>query len=115
MLRRPRPSSAGTAERRIGDLTIDPDARDVRVGGEKVELTRIEFDLLAALSERPKLVLSRAQLLERIWGENWYGDDHIVDVHMSSLRRKIGGDPAAPRYVRTVRGVGYRLGDGGPA
>jgi len=113
MLRRPRGSTTGSSERRFGDLTIDPGAREVRVGSVKVDLTRIEFDLLDAISERPRLVLSRSQLLERIWGENWYGDDHVVDVHMSSLRRKIGDDPQAPRYIRTVRGVGFRLADGG--
>lgn len=111
MLRRPRGSTTGSSERRFGDLTIDPGAREVRVGSVKVDLTRIEFDLLDALSERPRLVFSRSQLLERIWGENWYGDDHVVDVHMSSLRRKIGDDPQAPRYIRTVRGVGYRFAD----
>ncbi len=116
MLRRPRGSSTtGPSERRFGDLTIDPGAREVRVGSVKVDLTRIEFDLLDALSQRPRLVLSRSQLLERIWGENWYGDDHVVDVHMSSLRRKIGDDPQSSRYIRTVRGVGYRLADGSPA
>ncbi|MGH2659566.1 MAG: winged helix-turn-helix domain-containing protein, partial [Actinomycetota bacterium] len=113
MLRRPRGSTTGSSERRFGDLTIDPGAREVRVGSVKVDLTRIEFDLLDAISEHPRLVFSRSQLLERIWGENWYGDDHVVDVHMSSLRRKIGDDPQAPRYIRTVRGVGYRLADGG--
>jgi len=116
MLRRPRGSGAmGPSERRFGDLTIDPGAREVHVGDVKVDLTRIEFNLLDALSERPRLVFSRSQLLERIWGENWYGDDHVVDVHMSSLRRKIGDDPQSPRYIRTVRGVGYRLADGSSA
>ena len=116
MLRRPRESSTtDPSERRFGDLTIDPGAREVRVGSVKVDLTRIEFDLLDALSERPRLVFSRSQLLERIWGENWYGDDHVVDVHMSSLRRKIGDDPQSPRYIRTVRGVGYRLADASSA
>jgi len=112
MLRRPRPSPTGSAERRLGDLAIEPRAREVRVRGEKVDLTRIEFDLLDALSERPRIVFSRAQLLERIWGENWFGNDHVVDVHMSSLRRKIGDDPQSPRYIRTVRGIGYKLADG---
>lgn len=115
MLRRPRGSTADSPERRFGDLTIDPGAREVRLGSVKVDLTRIEFDLLDALSERPRLVFSRSQLLERIWGENWYGDDHVVDVHMSSLRRKIGDDPQSPRYIRTVRGVGYRLADASSA
>jgi DNA-binding response OmpR family regulator len=115
MLRRPRPSSNSSSERRVGELTIDPGAREVRIGNVKVELTRIEFDLLDALSERPRLVFSRSQLLERIWGENWYGDDHVVDVHDSSLRRKIGDDPQSSRFIRTVRGVGYRLVDGSSA
>jgi DNA-binding response OmpR family regulator len=75
-----------------------------------VELTRIEFDLLDALSESARLVLTRSQLLERVWGPSWFGDDHVVDVHIANLRRKLGDDPRSPRYVRTVRGVGYRMG-----
>lgn len=111
MLRRPRGAGAqGTAEdapRRIGGLELDPAAREIRVDGEVVGLTRIEFDLLDALTAAPRIVVSRTALLEGIWGANWYGDDHVVDVHISNLRRKIGGG-----YVRTVRGVGYRMGDG---
>lgn len=111
MLRRPRGAAAETpAEeepRRIGDLEVDAAAREVRVGGEVVGLTRIEFDLLDALTVSPRVVVSRTALLEGIWGANWYGDDHVVDVHISNLRRKIGAG-----YVRTVRGVGYRMGDG---
>jgi DNA-binding response OmpR family regulator len=110
MLRRPRGDSSGRPTvRRLGDLELDPAAREVRVEGRVVELTRIEFDLLDALSARPRVALSRAQLLERVWGPSWFGDDHVVDVHMSKLRQKLGDDPRAPRYVRTVRGVGYRL------
>jgi DNA-binding response OmpR family regulator len=109
MLRRPRAATEAGAERRISDLVIDPDAREVLVGGRRVDLTRTEFDLLDALSANPKLVLSRRQLMERVWGLDWFGEDHVVDVHVSSLRRKIGDDPRAPRYIRTVRGVGYRL------
>jgi DNA-binding response OmpR family regulator len=113
MLRRPRYSpAAGADPRRFGGLEIDPAAREVRVEGGVVELTRIEFDLLHALSERPRVALTRTQLLERVWGPDWFGDDHVVDVHVSKLRQKLGEDPHAPRYVRTVRGVGYRL-DGG--
>jgi DNA-binding response OmpR family regulator len=110
MLRRPRGGSAESGEeRRVGDLAIDVGAREVRAGEERVELTRTEFDLLAILTDHPKQVLTRAQLLERVWGADWFGDDHVVDVHMSSLRRKLGDDPRSPRYIRTVRGVGYRL------
>jgi DNA-binding response OmpR family regulator len=109
MLRRPRTAAAPGEVRRTGSLEIDMDAREVKVGGAVVELTRIEFDLLAALSERLRVTLTRGQLLERVWGPNWFGDDHVVDVHVSKLRQKLGDDARAPRHVRTVRGVGYRL------
>jgi len=79
----------------------------VTISGGVVGLTRIEFDLLDALTATPRVVVSRTALLEGIWGANWYGDDHVVDVHLSNLRRKIGAG-----YIRTVRGVGYRTGDG---
>jgi DNA-binding response OmpR family regulator len=110
MLRRPRNSRRPEPDdptRRFGALEVDPGGREVRIGGEVVALTRIEFDLLEALTATPRVVVSRATLLETIWGANWYGDDHVVDVHISNLRRKIGSG-----YVRTVRGVGYRMGDG---
>jgi DNA-binding response OmpR family regulator len=113
MRRRPRATRPQpTPVRRVGDLTIDPAAREVRRGHEPVELTRLEFDLLDALSERPRLVLSRRQLLERVWGADWVGDAHLVEVHIANLRRKLGDDPHHPRYIRTVRGVGYRMGPG---
>jgi DNA-binding response OmpR family regulator len=95
--------------RRLGALAVDPLAREATLGGVPLELTRIEFDLLDTLSEQPRVAFSRAQLLERVWGESWFGDDHVVDVHVSNLRRKLG-DPA---YVATVRGVGYRMGAAG--
>jgi DNA-binding response OmpR family regulator len=114
MLRRPR--TAGPADvapvRRIGAITIDPQAREVHVTGQLVELTRTEFDILDALSARPRTVFTRARLVESVWGERWVGDDHLVDVHIGHLRRKLGDDPADPRYILTVRGVGYRLGPG---
>jgi DNA-binding response OmpR family regulator len=84
----------------------------VHRGGQPVELTRLEFDLLDALSEHPRVVHGRRQLLARVWGQDWFGDDHLVDVHVANLRRKLGDDPRRPRYVRTVRGVGYRMGPG---
>jgi DNA-binding response OmpR family regulator len=114
MLRRPR-AGRGEAEppRRFGDLTIDPGAREVRVGKRVVELTPTEFDLLDALSARPRLAFSRGQLREHVWGSHWYGDDHVVDVHLANLRRKLGDDPKAPRYILTVRTVGYRMGEPG--
>lgn len=112
MLRRPR-AVAGTGRRRVfGPLALDPDAREVSLDGEAVELSRTEYEILDVLSAQPRVSLSRAQLLERVWGSSWYGDDHVVDVHVSNLRRKLGDDPREPRFVRTVRGFGYRMGDG---
>lgn len=114
MLRRPRAdqAAAAPAARRFGDLTIDPEAREVTVAGRPVALSRLEFDLLAALSEHPRASVSRDQLIERVWGGDWFGDTHVVDVHVSNLRRKLGDDPVAARYIRTIRGYGFRMGDG---
>ena len=113
MFRRPRARPQEQEDvRRFGELAIDPLAREVHVGGEPVALTRLEFDLLDALSGQPRVAFSRRQLLERVWGPNWFGDEHVVDVHIANLRRKLGDDGAAPRYVLTVRGVGYRMGRG---
>jgi DNA-binding response OmpR family regulator len=115
MLRRPRgPQQAGTDTpvRQFGDLTIDPAAREVSVAGTLVDLTRLEFDLLDTLSAQPRVAFSRRQLVEHVWGQDWFGDEHIVDVHIVRLRRKLGDDATHPRYVRTVRGVGYRMGPG---
>ncbi len=114
MLRRPRAEAGvpGVEVRRLGDLEVDPAGREVRVGGRIVELTRTEFDLLDALSAQPRLAFSRHQLLERVWHGDWYGDDHVIDVHVGNLRRKLGDDATHPRYIRTVRGVGFRMGSG---
>ena len=113
MQRRPRAQiTEAAAVRRFGDLQIDPATREVAVAEQMVQLSRTEYDVLDALSSEPKLTLSRRQLLERVWGEEWYGDDHVIDVHVSNLRRKLGDDPQSSRYVRTVRGYGYRMGSG---
>jgi DNA-binding response OmpR family regulator len=117
MLRRPRTRSGvipgePAQLRRFGTLEIDPAGRDVRVDGQPVDLTRIEFDLLDTLSAEPHVVFSRRQLLERVWGGDWYGDDHVIDVHVGNLRHKLHDDATHPRFIRTVRGVGYRMGPG---
>ncbi|MBS4101315.1 response regulator transcription factor [Tsukamurella paurometabola] len=118
MLRRPRagtvngPAVAQGAERRIGDLLIDPSGREVSVAGRPAALTRTEFDLLDVLSRRPGMVFSRDQLLAELWGPTWVGDAHVVDVHIASLRRKLGDTTTERRYIRTIRGIGYRMGDG---
>jgi DNA-binding response OmpR family regulator len=109
MLRRPRTTVPHASSiRSVGDLTVDLDTRSVRIGERAVSLTRTEFELLSALSERPGGVLTRETLLERVWGPNWFGDAHVVDVHVSNLRRKVAG---ATARVQTVRGVGFRLVD----
>lgn len=115
LLRRPRTggsSLTAPAVHRVGGLTLDPSSREVEVDRAPVELTRTEFDLLQALAERPGRVLSRRQLTDTVWGEGWVGDDHVVDVHIAHLRKKLGDDPSRPRFVQTVRGVGYRMGRG---
>ena len=107
MLRRPRlPAADPAAPPRFGELELDQAAREVTVGGRPVALTRLEFDLLATLAERPRVVFTRRQLLDHVWGEDWFGDEHVVDVHVAKLRRKLGD----PDLVRTVRGVGFRIG-----
>ncbi|ORA31973.1 response regulator transcription factor [Mycobacterium aquaticum] len=113
MLRRPR-NTAATAEndRVFGPLRIDVAGRQVSIADEPIVLTRTEFDVLAALSAHPGVVLSRRQLLETVWEPGYVGSEHLVDVHIGHLRRKLGDDPADPRYVMTVRGVGYRMGTG---
>ena len=115
MLRRPRgpqPGDANGAVRRFGDLVIDPAAREAAVAGVPADLTKLEFDLLEVLSSRPRTVFTRRQLVDRVWGQDWFGDEHIVDVHIMRLRRKLGDDAAHPRYVLAARGVGYRMGPG---
>ncbi len=113
LLRRPRKEATpATAPRRFGDLVIDPLAHEVRVGEEIIELTPLEFELLDTLSESPRIAFARSQLLERVWGPTWFGDEHVVDVHIANLRRKLGDDGRSPRYIRTVRVVGYRMGAG---
>ena len=101
----PEPAPSG---RRFGPVAVHPEARECTVDDEHVELTRTEFEILDALTENPRTVLTREQLRERVWGGGWFGDDHAVDVHVSNLRRKLARR-GAPEVVATVRGVGYRL------
>jgi two-component system alkaline phosphatase synthesis response regulator PhoP len=112
LLRRPRAGQAMPPEaapvRQFGDLTIDEERHEVTRQGSVVPLTTREFQLLAAMATHPGRVFTRAQLLERIWGDDYY-DDHVVDVHVGNLRKKLEDDPSRPRYVETVRGVGYRF------
>lgn len=119
VLRRPRAAGPGAAEQAPASargatvapagLEVDEARRSVRVDGAPVDLTALEFNLLATLARRPGIVVTRSELLTTLWGEAYDGDDHLVDVHVANLRRKLGDAPSAPRFVQTVRGVGYRL------
>jgi DNA-binding response OmpR family regulator len=105
-----RPRSAPAPEvREFGALRVDPGAREVHVDGVEVELTRTEYGLLDTLTAHPRRVLSRQELRELVWGDSQWGDDHIVDVHIANLRKKLGHADAASSPIRTVRGVGYRF------
>jgi two-component system alkaline phosphatase synthesis response regulator PhoP len=92
-----------------GALTVDPVRREARLNGEEIVLTAMEFDLLATLASEPGIVFDRARLLEKLWGGDYFGSDHVIDVHVANLRKKIGDDPQDPRYIQTVRGIGYRF------
>jgi DNA-binding response OmpR family regulator len=123
MLRRPRgteggtgASPAGEAPRRplqLGSLEVRPATREALVEGHPVELTKLEFDILLALASRPDQVLERSQLMDFGWGGEFTGTPHVLDVHVSNLRRKLGdGSGSSSRFVRSIRGVGYRIGSG---
>jgi DNA-binding response OmpR family regulator len=110
VLRRDRGTrEAPAAVLRFEGLSIDKDAREVRVDGAPVNLSALEFDVLTALAETPGRVFSRRQLLEGVWGYDFYGDERVVDVHIRSLRARLGDDAASPRLIATVRGVGYKF------
>ena len=110
VLRRAAPDRAAQHERvTIGELEIDPATRSATIRGAELGLTRKEFDLLARLARDPGTVVSREDLMADVWDENWFGSTKTLDVHIGFLRRKLGDDAAAPRYLRTVRGVGFQL------
>lgn len=106
--------SAGTPsepqdEIAIGDVRLDPRTWEVTKRDEPVELTRREFELLRILMENSGSVLTRERLMEEVWDPNWFGPTKTLDVHISTLRRKLGDDPNDPKYIHTVRGVGFRF------
>ena len=114
LLRRPRqlharwdPMAASLI--RIGPLEVDLGRKELRVRSHDVPVTRIEFALFEQLCRKPAEVCSRVHLLEQVWGPNWVGDTHVVDVHLSNLRRKLQRHAAEIRFIHTVRGIGFRL------
>jgi DNA-binding response OmpR family regulator len=94
---------------RFAGFTLDKDAREVRLDGAPVNLSALEFDVLAALADSPGRVFSRRQLLEQVWGYDFFGDERVVDVHIRGLRARLGDEAASPRLIATVRGVGYKF------
>jgi len=108
LLRRSRPSGS-PAQMIVDQLEVIPDEGVVRLAGDEVHLTRTEFRLLVELASSPGKVMSREDLLERVWARDYFDDERLVDVHVRRLRTKIEPDPANPRYVVTVRGMGYKL------
>jgi DNA-binding response OmpR family regulator len=109
LLRRIRPSATRRAHMVFGELELSPEEGKVTRNGEEIHLTKTEFRLLCELAENAGKVFSRENLLDRVWGYDYFGDGRLVDVHIRRLRTKIEADPANPRYVVTVRGLGYRL------
>ncbi len=112
VLRRGRGRDPETPEElRVMSLRIDLAARRAWIDDAELELTRKEFDLLARLASDAGRVVTREQLMSDVWDTNWFGSTKTLDVHIAWLRRKLGDDPNAPRYIHTVRGVGFRLAD----
>ena len=109
LLRRPRAAFGEARNLSLGQLVVDQPTRTVTLRGEPVALTAIEFDLLLTLARDPGVVFPRQRLLDRVWGMDYVGDEHVVDVHLGNLRRKLGDDAARPSFIETVRGAGYRF------
>jgi len=113
VLRRAAPAAPRVVDdepRRFGDVLLDRGARRVWCGEEELLLSRKEFDLLARLLADAGRVVRREELMSDVWDVNWFGSTKTLDVHVGFLRRKLGDDPQAPRYIHTVRGVGFRFG-----
>ncbi|MGI8754601.1 MAG: response regulator [Acidimicrobiales bacterium] len=109
LLRRVRHTDPGSRPMRFGDLEVIPEQGVVRRGGQEVHLTKTEFKLLVELASSPGKVFSRETLLDKVWGYDYFADGRLVDVHVRRLRTKVEEDPANPRHVVTVRGLGYKL------
>ena len=111
VLRRVTPAHSGDGgvPIRIGELSLNTARHEARLGGQSLELSRKEFELLKVLMENAGSVLTREALIDEVWDMNWFGSTKTLDVHISGLRKKLGDDPKEPRYIHTVRGVGFRF------
>ncbi|MFF2886453.1 response regulator transcription factor [Paenibacillus sp. NPDC057967] len=107
----PTAEEAGQALLVCGDLCIDPDNFTVTKRGEDVKLTAKEFQILKLFVQHPTRVYTKALLYQLVWNDDYYGDENVINVHMRRLREKIEDDPSTPRYIRTLWGIGYRLGE----
>jgi two-component system response regulator RegX3 len=103
------PESSDESPLEIAEVRLDPARREVTLRGEVLELSRKEFELLHLLMRSAGTVVTRERLIDEVWDPNWFGSTKTLDVHVSGIRRKLGDDPAQPRYVHTVRGVGFRF------
>jgi two-component system response regulator RegX3 len=106
----PAGAGGGDGPVEVADVRLDPATRSVTKGGVPVDVTRKEFDLLALLMRSAGSVVTRERLIDEVWDVNWFGSTKTLDVHVSGLRKKLGDDSAAPRYIHTVRGVGFMFG-----
>lgn len=109
VLRRAREPAPAEDIIEVGALEVDLGRRRVSFRGSAVELTALEFDLLSAVASSPGRVFTRRQLLERVWGWDFFGDERVVDVHVRNIRQKLGDDAQRPAVIATVRGIGYKL------
>ncbi len=107
--RRGRAPAARRAPMTVGAITLDPSSRSVTKDGEPVELAAKEFDLLAMLMSRAGEVVGREEIMDEVWDPHWFGPTKTLDVHISWLRKKIEEEPSSPRYISTIRGVGFRF------
>ena len=103
------PPKDAPAPLQVGDLRLDPSRRSATLDGDELDLTRKEFELLELLMREAGSVITRERLIDEVWDVNWFGSTKTLDVHVSGLRRKLGDDPSSPRYLHTVRGVGFRF------
>lgn len=108
VLRRSRATQSTAKVLRFDELEIDVEGHEIRLSGDEIAVTSTEFRLIVLLATAPGRLFTRAQLLEHVWGVSYYGDDHVVDVHIANARRKLKEDPTSPRFIETVRGAGYR-------
>ena len=93
----------------VGEIRLDPARREVTMAGKPVELSRKEFELLRLLMLNTGSVIERERLIDEVWDVNWFGSTKTLDVHVSGLRKKLGDNPSEPRYLHTVRGIGFRF------